>query len=194
MIRSCDSSLAHGEQNPEVQSSCRCSKFSFYSCPELFDHGVPLPGSSRPPLQQQTHLRQTGEALSMCIGVDSGQSETKSTKKIWHLSSKRGWMMEIFIIISSYALVSTCLQGPHITYAGSRYDESVFSSRKIYHKERFTGGVSCGLGFLCSGNNRLATKLKTCYSPVIFPYLFLGCGGICCFLLYEMLSTLRSFL
>lgn len=72
--------------------------------------------------------------------------------------------------------------------------KAFFSSQKICHKKRFIGDVSCGLGFLCSGNNSLATKRKTCYSPVIFPYLFLGCGGICCFLLCEMLSTLRSFL
>lgn len=40
----------------------------------------------------------------------------------------------------------------------------------------------------------LLPKEKTCYSPVICPYLFLGCGGICCFLFCEMVSTLRSFL
>lgn len=71
--------------------------------------------------------------------------------------------------------------------------KNVFSSWKICHKKRFVGDVSCRSGFLCSGSNILATKRKTCYSPVIFPYLFLGCGGICCFLLCEMLSTLRSF-
>lgn len=63
--KSCDSSLAHGEQNPEVWSSCRCSTVSFYSCPELLVRDVllqavlVLPPSSK-------HI------ADMCTEVDSG--------------------------------------------------------------------------------------------------------------------------
>lgn len=46
--------------------------------------------------------------------------------------------------------------------------------QKICHKKRFIGDVSCGLGFLCSGNNSLATKRKNllfpCYLSLFIPW------------------------